>query len=142
MVGTETRRRPDFFLFGSVYGPFELILPGAIKSGASLLCSTTRCSCSRSYNSSKLFENIRNINVKNNSRPLPAKASIFSSVNRYFKADIRLAKVRRCNKKNNNNNNKPCLFASMTFRLSSVVDNYSPINNVCLRLVMPFSLCR
>lgn len=92
MGGTETRRRPGLCLTGSVRGPFEPVPPGAPHSGASLLCST-QCSCLRpDHPTNTMDARLRPKRRNVPSSPPAAKSSKFNSVNRYFKADIRLAK--------------------------------------------------
>lgn len=87
MGGTETCRRPGLCLTGPVLGPFEPDPPGAPIPGASPLCSS-QCSCSKMDRPTKYHYSYTDFG---NVFP-SVRASKYNSVNRYFKADIRLAK--------------------------------------------------
>lgn len=87
MGGTETCRRPGLCLTGPALGPFESVTPGAPIPGASPLCSS-QCSCSKMDQPTKYHYSYTDFG---NVFP-SVRASKFNSVNRYFKADIRLAK--------------------------------------------------
>lgn len=87
MGGTETCRRPGLCLIGPLLGPSERVLSGAPFFGASLYCST-QCSCSRPKTSTE----VRRVATRSQQQQPPPRPSSSNSVNRYFKADIRLAK--------------------------------------------------
>lgn len=91
MGGTETRRRPGLCLIGPALGPFEPVTPGAPIPGASPLCSS-QCSCSRTDRRSRKTTMYHNRQTGSGNVFPSVRASKCNSVNRYFKADIRLAK--------------------------------------------------
>lgn len=92
MGGTETCRRPGLCLIGPALGPFEPVTPGAPIPGASPLCSS-QCSCSRTDRRSTTMTTTCHNRQTGSGNVFPSvRASKCNSVNRYFKADIRLAK--------------------------------------------------